>query len=207
MVNYKNSKIYKITNDINNDIYINATTTKYLCDIFKIHKKYSKNTDKLLDLYQLIRKIGFEHFEIELLKKVKCDDKDELNVYKKKWIEKLKPILNLYSCYCENCDYKCNHHSGHLKQHLADVHNIGVTLFKCTEKDCNSKFKQNCSLKRHLAFVHNIGVKLFKCIDCNSKFKLNSDLKRHLAFVHNIGVTLFKCTEKDVILNLNQRVI
>jgi len=133
--------------------------------------------------------------------------KDELNVYKKKWIEKLKPILNLYSCYCENCDYKCNHHSGHLKQHLADVHNIGVTLFKCTEKDCNSKFKQNCSLKRHLAFVHNIGVKLFKCIDCNSKFKLNSDLKRHLAFVHNIGVTLFKCTEKDVILNLNQRVI
>jgi len=197
-INYENSKIYKITNDINNDIYINATISKYLCDVIKIHRNKYSNTDNILNLYQSMRIIGIENFKIILLENVDCKNKDELNGKKQIWIDKLKPILNLYSCYCENCDYKFKQNS-HLKRHLANVHNIGVVWFKCTEKDCNSKFKENSHLKDHLSNVHDIGVRWFKCTekDCNSKFKVNGSLKRHLAFVHNIGVKLFICTEKD----------
>ena len=66
---YKNSKIYKITNNINNDIYVNSTTHKYLCDCIKIHRNKYSNTDNLLNLYQSMKILGVENFEIELLEK------------------------------------------------------------------------------------------------------------------------------------------
>jgi len=59
------SKIYKIVNDINDDVYIGSTTCnniiqrwgQHLTDAYK-----SKNENK--PLYKMIREIGYEHFKI-----------------------------------------------------------------------------------------------------------------------------------------------
>ena len=45
-----------------------------------------------------------------------------------------------------------------MKQHLADVHNIGVTWRPCSQEGCEERFKQASQLKQHLANVHDIGV-------------------------------------------------
>ena len=78
MPNYKNGKIYKITNDHNDDIYIGAT-----CDTiikrFSCHKlEARKEHNKHRPLYKLINEIGFERFRIELIEDYPCEDKYQL---------------------------------------------------------------------------------------------------------------------------------
>ena len=55
---------------------------------------------------------------------------------------------------CDLCN-KTLKRKSHLKQHKADVHDIGVELHPCDL--CNQTFKRNGDLKRHKAYVHDIG--------------------------------------------------
>ena len=71
-------KIYKITNDYNDDVYVGST-----CDLltkrFSNHKHSLNNTKKKnRPLYKLINEIGFERFRIELIEEYPCQDKYEL---------------------------------------------------------------------------------------------------------------------------------
>ena len=90
----------------------------------------------MLNLYQNMREFGVEHFFIELLERYKCKNKNELNIRKEKWINKLKPSLNFYGCYlCESTFSG----SSQLKGHLSYIHNINVTYYECDQKDCKYK--------------------------------------------------------------------
>ena len=60
--------IYKITNDINNKIYI-GLTSRNLDIRFKEHLKDSK-TDLNRPLYRAMNKYGAEHFTISLIEEV-----------------------------------------------------------------------------------------------------------------------------------------
>ena len=71
-------KIYKITNDYNDEVYVGST-----CDLltkrFSNHKHSLNNTKKKnRPLYKLINEIGFERFRIELIEEYPCQDKYEL---------------------------------------------------------------------------------------------------------------------------------
>jgi group I intron endonuclease len=64
---FSKAKIYKITNDYNNDVYVGST-----CDLltkrFSNHKKSVTNNEKKnRPLYKLMNEIGFERFRIELI--------------------------------------------------------------------------------------------------------------------------------------------
>lgn len=77
------SYIYKITNDINDKIYIGQTkfSIEKRWEEHIHHSKYNKN--KNYPLYLAIRKYGEEHFHIELLEKcLEC----ELDAREKYWI-------------------------------------------------------------------------------------------------------------------------
>lgn len=50
-------------------------------------------------------------------------------------------------------EYKAKKAS-HLKSHLAQVHNVGVTWHPCTETGCEYKAKTTSDLKTHLAHAH-----------------------------------------------------
>ena len=58
---------------------------------------------------------------------------------------------------CDLCDFKFKK-KGNLKQHKANVHDIGVVWHHCDL--CDYKCKMNSSLKRHKADVHDIGGSL-----------------------------------------------
>ena len=84
----------------------------------------------------------------------------------------------------------------HLRKHMADDHDVGVTWRCCTVEGCDYKAKQASHLKQHMAFVHDIGVTWHVCpVDgCDYKAKQAGNLKQHMADAHDVDVTWHVCT-------------
>ena len=75
---FSKGKIYKITNDFNDEVYVGST-----CDTlnrrFIIHKSAAKRDVNMnRPIYTLINEIGFERFRIDLIEDYPCKDKYEL---------------------------------------------------------------------------------------------------------------------------------
>ena len=84
--------IYKITNDVNNKIYIGKTENS-IEQRFKEHCRESKRERaEARPLYRAMNKYGIEHFHIELVEKT--DKPEEREIY---WIEQFDSYHNGYN--------------------------------------------------------------------------------------------------------------
>lgn len=84
--------IYKITNDINDKIYVGQTSGT-LEERFKQHKKKMNSEDrKTYPLYNAMRKYGVEHFAIEAL-----EETDNLQEREQYWIKYFDSYNNGYN--------------------------------------------------------------------------------------------------------------
>ena len=84
--------IYKITNDINDKIYIGQTSGT-LEERFKQHKKKINSDDrKTFPLYNAMRKYGVEHFSIEMIEQT-----DHLQEREQYWIKFFDSYNNGYN--------------------------------------------------------------------------------------------------------------
>lgn len=99
-MDYKNGRIYKITNDVNNDIYIGSTTQR-LCQRMATHRNNSKKYPNR-KIYKFINSIGIEHFKILLIEKYPCSNREELNEREEHYRRLLKPILNNNCCHIDD---------------------------------------------------------------------------------------------------------
>ena len=86
--------IYKITNTINNKIYI-GQTIKNIENRFKEHVYAAEHTRLNTKLANAIRKYGEENFKIEKIDT--ATSKDELNAKEIFWIKKYKSTKNGYN--------------------------------------------------------------------------------------------------------------
>ena len=87
-------RIYKITNKINNKIYI-GQTIKSLDERFKRHLLVCRlGNHNNIKLYNAIRKYGKENFQIEEIEKTSQDKLDERERF---WIKKLDTFNNGYN--------------------------------------------------------------------------------------------------------------
>jgi hypothetical protein len=87
--NFNNAKIYKISNDYNDDIYIGSTCDR-LVKRFNKHKSDSKVQIKLKrPLYKLINEIGFDRFRIQLICDYPCQDKYQLRQKEGEYIREM----------------------------------------------------------------------------------------------------------------------
>ena len=77
MPDYSQAKIYQITNDQNNEIYIGSTCDS-LHKRFSHHKALSKDLKKQFPVYKLMNEIGFERFAIKLVENYPCETVYEL---------------------------------------------------------------------------------------------------------------------------------
>ena len=75
MPNYKNGKIYKIVNDIDDFIYIGSTCLALIMWMI-YHRKRAKNSNNA-NLYKHMVKIGIFCFKIILIRNVSCNNKEE----------------------------------------------------------------------------------------------------------------------------------
>jgi group I intron endonuclease len=77
-VDYSKGKIYKITNDFNNDIYVGSTCDT-LVKRFSNHKKDSKKErNEGHPFYKLMNELGHTRFRIQLIEDYPCEDTYQL---------------------------------------------------------------------------------------------------------------------------------
>lgn len=89
---YKNGKIYKLVNDVDDKIYV-GSSCNILSTRFGWHKKAAKlNPDRRV--YNHLNEIGWESVKIILVEEYPCDSKKHLEARERYWIETLKPELN-----------------------------------------------------------------------------------------------------------------
>ena len=75
---FSKGKIYKITNDYNDDVYVGSTCDT-LVKRYSNHKSHSNHPKKMnRPLYALMKEIGNDRFRIELIEDYSCEDKYQL---------------------------------------------------------------------------------------------------------------------------------
>ena len=78
MNKFENGKIYKITNMVDDRIYV-GSTTKELKVRFREHVCFSKiERYRNIELYKLMNEHGSDKFKIELVEKYPCENKTDL---------------------------------------------------------------------------------------------------------------------------------
>lgn len=80
-------KIYKITNDVNDLIYVGSTIGP-LCKRMAGHRTDAKR-DKKSAINTAIRELGSQHFKIVLIENFTCQTREELRAREDFWIETL----------------------------------------------------------------------------------------------------------------------
>lgn len=89
-----NGFIYKITNDVNNKVYIGKTLSS-IEKRFQEHKHDSHNTQiENRPLYKAMQKYGCEHFHIELIEEVPLELLSKQEIY---WIDFYQSYHNGYN--------------------------------------------------------------------------------------------------------------
>lgn len=89
---YKNAKIYRIINTIDNEEYI-GSTCKRLCQRLSGHKADAK-TKGDIKVYKHLNEVGWQNVRIILIEEFPCSSKMELERQEAHWIRELKPSLN-----------------------------------------------------------------------------------------------------------------
>ena len=69
MANYSNGEIYKILNDVDDEVYI-GSTTQLLCKRMALHRD-RRHKLHMGELYRHMAAIGAEHFYIELIESIR----------------------------------------------------------------------------------------------------------------------------------------
>ena len=86
--------IYKITNDINNKVYVGKTEHVNPETRWKEHlQDYKKRKCEKRPLYSAMNKYGTEHFHFEVIEETDCPEERE-----RYWIEKLRTYVGFEDC-------------------------------------------------------------------------------------------------------------
>ena len=94
MVDYSKTKIYKILNDLDDDVYIGATC-QTLSQRMAGHRRSRNGKDKKhYKLYQKMHQIGVEHFYIELIEEVPCENAEQLRAIEGTYIRQYGELNN-----------------------------------------------------------------------------------------------------------------
>ena len=88
MVDYSKAKIYKVLNDVDDDVYIGATCQSLSMRMVGHRKARTSTKHKNYKLYRKMNEIGVEHFYIELFKETPCDNKEQLRAIEGDYIRK-----------------------------------------------------------------------------------------------------------------------
>ena len=89
---YSRAKIYKLVNSVNDKIYVGSTILT-LPQRKAVHKTDAKKALKRPVCKQL-NEIGWTNVDIVLIENYPCSSMEELTARERKWIDKLKPMLN-----------------------------------------------------------------------------------------------------------------
>ena len=87
-MDYKNAKIYKILNDIDDDVYV-GSTCQPLSQRIEKHRSSIKPTSRL---YRKMIELGKEHFYIELIEETPCENIEQLKALEGRYIREISTL-------------------------------------------------------------------------------------------------------------------
>ena len=88
MVDYSKGKIYKVLNDLDDDVYIGSTCQSLNMRMVGHRKARTGKQYKNYKLYRKMNEIGVAHFYIELIKETPCENKEQLRAIEGEYIRK-----------------------------------------------------------------------------------------------------------------------
>ena len=161
MVNYNQSKIYKIVSNCGNLIYIGSSTKKYLSTRLAQHKsnyKLYKNGNKnYTTSYQLFDAYEPENCEIILLENINCESKNELHARERYYIESLDCVNKFIPCrtykeyYEDNREKILEHQKEYKQQNKEKIQQQQNEKFTCI---CGSRYTYTHKLRHLKTLLH-----------------------------------------------------
>lgn len=179
MVKYKNGRIYKLVNNIDDKIYV-GSTTQSLCRRKVEHKSRSKNKIKSnYKVYKHLNKIGWENVDIVLIEKYPCNDKEVMHKRERYWIELLGASLNT-SIPTRKIKEWVEKNKDKLKNYKKEYRKQNKEKIRKQQKEYQKKNKQQISSNRKIKITCKCGS-IFsvynKCRHLRSK--------KHKKFIEN----------------------
>ena len=185
---YRNGKVYKLVNSIDDKIYIGSTCL-LLSKRFYEHKKMAKRRPSYAHRYLNI--IGWDNVRIILIENVTAETKDQLLIREQHYIDELKPDLNKMSAYV-NCPHGRKHHQcvdcggasicehNRRKSRCKDCHGASICEHNRIKSQCkNCGGAIICEHNRIKSQCKICNGNKHKCYICDHVFCSNSDLNRH----------------------------
>lgn len=90
---YNNSKVYKLVNDCDDEVYVGSTTEPLHKRLYKHKQKSKLCPDRRV--YQHILNVGWDTVHIVLIESFSCNSKEELLRRERHYIDELRPTLNM----------------------------------------------------------------------------------------------------------------
>jgi hypothetical protein len=151
MVNYGNTKIYKIWSTQGSKIYIGSTTKEYLSQRMNKHRSDYKCKTLLATSKLLFEEYGVENCFIELIEAKDCKDKHEALQLEGHYIRSLE-CVNMHIPGRTNKQYKEDNKEKHQRQNkeYAELHKDEIKqkqkvfreLNKAKIKQCRKEFRE-----------------------------------------------------------------
>ena len=164
MSKYNNSKIYKIIDNSNGNIYIGSTTHKYLSQRLVKHryayKLYLEGCKKYMTSFKILEN---GDYDIMLLENVNCETKDQLYVRERYYIETLEcvnmvvPGRTKQEYYGDNKQMVCENVNQYYKNNKEAINERLSQIIDC---ECGSTYThchklRHCKSKKHQTFINS----------------------------------------------------
>jgi len=194
VIDYKKGKIYKIINDINDEIYVGSTVLT-LAQRLGHHKEASVKCPNT-KIYKFIRDNGgWSHFKIILIEDYPCERKEQLLMREQYYKETLKATLNNNNCFGQDKErYKqyskqfYEQHIDELKQQMKQHYNENkdkilprIKQYQNMHKDKIKQYlnKHKDKIKQYQKQYREQHKTKVQCPNC-LKTLLSSNLEKHM---------------------------
>ena len=160
MVNYKNSKVYKIWSTQGNKIYIGSTTKEYLSQRMDKHRsdyrRFKDGKCTSLTSFTLFDEYGIENCFIELLEAKECKSKDELLQIEGRYIRELvcvNKVLFPYRTKEQILDYQKQYKVDN-KEKISEQHRK-ICNCECSNTYTYRNKSQHLKSKKHRLYIES----------------------------------------------------
>jgi group I intron endonuclease len=138
---YKNGKIYKIVNSVNDEIYV-GSTVQPLCNRKVGHKEATKKHPNRR-ICKHITTVGLNNIKLILIESYSCVSRMELEKRERHWIDTLKPSLNMIkpATTPEQKSQRCKEYYLENKEHLDKCKKIYAKKHEVKTKIWNKQWR------------------------------------------------------------------
>lgn len=163
-MNYKNGKIYKLVNMIDDEIYIGSTCSSLHKRLYK-HKANAPSQPQV-KVFGHMNDVGFENVKIILVENYPCDNKMELLARERHWFDIMKPTLNSNRPYVTKNE--CNHYH---KEYKKKYNEANKDKLREQGKKYYTDNKDKIREKRRKYYADNKDKKKEYCADNKDKIR------------------------------------